>query len=89
MKAFVTVIGNDKVGIIADVATLMKNYSVNICDISQTLMQNYFTMIMSVDLSGATVDFVELKAALEKAAEKIGVQIKIQHQDLFDSMHKI
>lgn len=89
MKAFVTVIGADKVGIIADVASLMKKFSVNICDISQTLMQNFFTMIMLVDLSTANVDFSTLQAALAEAAKSIGVQIKIQHQDLFDSMHKI
>ncbi len=89
MKAIVTVLGKDKVGIIADVATIMKEYGVNICDISQTLMQEYFTMIMLVDLSAATVDFAALQKELAARGREIGVDIRIQHQDLFDSMHKI
>ena len=64
MKAIVTVLGKDKVGIIADVAIIMKEFGVNICDISQTLIQEYFTMIMLVDLSAATVDFATLQKEL-------------------------
>ncbi len=89
MKAIVTVLGKDKVGIIADIAILMKDYGINICDISQTLMQEYFTMIMLVDLSAAQVDFTALQKELKTRGEEIGVDIRIQHQDLFDSMHKI
>ena len=89
MKAIVTVLGEDKVGIIADVAIIMKEFGVNICDISQTLMQEYFTMIMLVDLSAATVDFATLQKELAARGMEIGVDIRIQHQDLFDSMHKI
>ncbi len=89
MKAIVTVLGKDKVGIIADIAILMKKYGVNICDISQTLMQDYFTMIMLVDLTLCKADFTVLQSELKKAGEEIGVDIRIQHQDLFDSMHKI
>lgn len=89
MKAIVTVLGKDKVGIIADIAILMKGYGINICDISQTLMQDYFTMIMLVDLSAAKIEFTALQTELKKQGEKIGVDIRIQHQDLFDSMHKI
>ena len=89
MKAIVTVLGKDKVGIIADVAIVMKKYGVNICDISQTLMQDYFTMIMLVDLATATVDFATLQRELKEEGEAIGVDIRIQHQELFDSMHKI
>ena len=89
MKAIVTVLGKDKVGIIADVAMIMKEFGVNICDISQTLMQEYFTMIMLVDLSAATVDFATLQKELATRGMEIGVDIRIQHQDLFDSMHKI
>ena len=89
MKAIVTVLGKEIVGLIADVANIMKDYGVNICDISQTLMQEYFTMIMLVDLSAATVDFSELQKNLAASGENIGVDIRIQHQDLFDSMHKI
>ncbi len=89
MKAIVTVLGKDKVGIIADVAIVMKKYGVNICDISQTLMQDYFTMIMLVDLATSTVDFATLQRELKEEGEAIGVDIRIQHQELFDSMHKI
>ena len=89
MKAIVTVLGKDKVGIIADVAIIMKEFGVNICDISQTLMQGYFTMIMLVDLETATVDFETLRKELAARGMEIGVDIRIQHQDLFDAMHKI
>ncbi len=89
MKAIVTVLGKDKVGIIADVAIIMKNHGINICDISQTLMQEYFTMIMLVDLSGSSIDYSEIKERLEQEGKKIGVEIRIQHQDLFDAMHRI
>ena len=89
MKAIVTVLGKDKVGIIADVAIVMEKYGVNICDISQTLMQDYFTMIMLVDLATSTVDFATLQRELKEEGEAIGVDIRIQHQELFDSMHKI
>ncbi len=89
MKAIVTVLGKDKVGIIADVAIIMKEFGVNICDISQTLMQGYFTMIMLVDLETATVDFETLRKELAARGMEIGVDIRIQHQDLFDSMNKI
>ena len=68
MKAIVTVLGKDKVGIIADVAIIMKDFGVNICDISQTLMQEYFTMIMLVDLTAATVDFATLQKELASPA---------------------
>ncbi len=89
MKAIVTVLGKDKVGIIADVAVIMKEYGVNICDISQTLMQEYFTMIMLVDLEKSTVDFSTLQKELAARGMDIGVDIRVQHQDLFDAMHKI
>ena len=89
MKAIVTVLGKDKVGIIADVAIVMKKYGVNICDISQTLMQDYFTMIMLVDLATSTVDVATLQRELKEEGEAIGVDIRMQHQELFDSMHKI
>ena len=89
MKAIVTVLGKDKVGIIADIATTMKKHSINICDISQTLMQDYFTMIMLVDLSACKLDFAKMQSELKTAGSKIGVDIRIQHQDIFDAMHKI
>ena len=89
MKAVITVIGKDKVGIIASVSTYLAENSVNILDISQTIMQDeYFTMVMMVELSeNQTVESVNQK--LSVVAEKLGVDIRIQHEDIFNSMHRI
>ncbi len=89
MKAFITVIGKDKVGIIYRVASVLEECQVNILDINQTLLQEYFTMIMLVDLSLMEIDFEELKRKLETTAKEVAVSIKIQHEDIFHSMHKI
>ncbi len=89
MKAFLTVIGTDKVGIIAAVSTLLADNGVNIEDISQTIMQGTFTMVMAVDLAGAKAEFGKLKAALEKCASDLGVEISLRHADIFNAMHKI
>ena len=89
MRAIVTVIGKDQVGIIASVCALLAEHNVNVLDISQTILQDYFTMIMLVDLATSTVDFATLQRELKEEGEAIGVDIRIQHQELFDSMHKI
>ncbi len=89
MKAIVTVIGKDKVGIIAQVSAVLAENSVNILDISQTILQDYFTMIMLVDLSGMTISFSELSRRLNEKGETIGLQIKIQREEVFNAMHKI
>lgn len=89
MKAVITVIGNDKIGIIAKVTSILAKHSVNILDISQTILHNYFTMIMIVDLSEMNVNFEELSTYLSKIGEEIQLSIKIQHQDIFNTMHKI
>jgi len=89
MKAIVTVIGKDKVGIIAQVSTVLAENRVNILDISQTILQDYFTMIMLVDLSGMTISFSELSRKLNEKGETIGLQIKIQREEVFNAMHKI
>lgn len=89
MKAFITVIGKDKVGIIHCVATVLKESNINILDINQTLMEDYFTMIMHVDLEKMNMEFNELKNKLENAGKKIDVFVKIQHEDIFRSMHTI
>ena len=87
MKAIITVLGGDRVGIIAAVSTLLAERNVNILDISQTIMQNTFTMFMMVDLQGAPFD--ELLTALREAGERLGVSIRIQHADMFEAMHRI
>ncbi len=89
MKAIVTVIGKDQVGIIAAVCALLSEKNVNVMDISQTIMQEYFTMIMLVDASGATVPFAQLKEELAAAGEARNLDIRIQREDIFNAMHRI
>ena len=89
MKAIVTVIGKDKPGIIAKVSTALADRNVNIEDISQTLMQGNFTMLMLCDLENATLSLKELKASLLELGESIGVSIHVQHEDIFNAIHKI
>ena len=89
MKAIVTVLGKDTVGIIAAVCALLSQYNVNVLDISQTVMQEYFTMIMMVDLTGCTASFADLACALEAAGAEKGLSIRIQREDIFNAMHKI
>ena len=89
MKAIVTVIGRDQVGIIAAVCTLLSEKNVNVMDISQTIMQEYFTMIMLVDASAANVPFAQLKEELAAAGEARNLDIRIQREDIFNAMHRI
>ena len=89
MRAIVTVIGKDRVGIIADVCTLLASYGVNILDISQTVLQEYFTMIMLVDTSGCTLSFDEMSKALKAKGEDSALSIRIQREDIFEAMHRI
>jgi ACT domain-containing protein len=89
VRAVLTVIGTDRVGIIAAVSRILADSNVNILDISQTTMQDIFTMIMLVDISKSTVKFVELTEKLEGMGSDIGLYIKLQHEDIFNSMHRI
>ena len=89
MKAIITVIGRDKPGIIAEVSGLLAEISVNIEDISQTIMSGNFTMIMSVDLGTSKVALAELSQLMRELSEKIVVAIRVQHEDIFNIMHKI
>ncbi len=89
MKGIITVVGKDKVGIIAKVCTFLSENQINILDISQTILGGYFNMMMIVDLVGNQLDFVATVDALEKLGKDIGVDIKLQHEDLFDNMHRI
>jgi len=88
-RAIVTVIGEDKVGIIAGVANTLADNKVNIVDINQTVMQGYFTMMMIVDLSLAEKTIADIQKELTALGEKIGIQIQIQHEDIFRFMHRI
>lgn len=89
MRAVVTVMGRDKTGIIAKTSTMLAEYNINILDITQTILQDIFTMIMMVDTKNCTIGFDELSGNLESLGNEIGVEIKIQHADIFNSMHRI
>ncbi len=89
MKAIVSVIGKDKKGIIAGVSGLLSDMDVNIEDISQTILQEYFTMIMAVELGQSKLSFTQISEQLTQLGAKIGVEIKMQTQQIFDAMHKI
>jgi len=89
MRAIITVMGNDRTGIIAKVSNALADIEVNILDISQTTMQGIFTMIMLVDISNCTVEFGEFASILEQAGREINVVISAWHEDIFNSMHKI
>ena len=89
MRAIVTVIGKDRVGIIANVCALLAKHGVNILDISQTVMQEYFTMIMLVDKPEDGVAFDELSRLLDEAGREQGLSIRIQCEDIFNAMHRI
>jgi ACT domain-containing protein len=89
MKAIVTVIGKDRVGIIAKVSGVLAENGVNIMDISQTILQDYFAMIMLVDLADMKPSFSDLSQKLVDQGKTIGVQIKIQREEVFKAMHQI
>lgn len=88
-KTIITVVGKDTVGIIAKVCTYLAENNVNILDISQTIVQDYFNMMMIVDMNNATKKFGTLSDELAKLGEQIGVIIKCQQEDIFNSMHRI
>lgn len=89
MRAVITVVGKDRTGIIAGVSGYLAEKEINILDISQTIMQELFTMIMLVNTDKSTVNAADLANDLNILAEKIGVQINVQHEGLFSSMHRI
>lgn len=89
MKAILTVIGKDNVGIIAGVSSKLAELDVNILDVSQTIMNGYFTMIMILDLSNVSENFGEIKKSLADKGTDLSVQIKIQREEIFTSMHSL
>lgn len=89
MKAIITVIGEDKVGIIAKVSSLLASTNVNILDISQTVLQDYFTMMMLVDISELNIPQDKLNEELDRVGKELDLSIKLQHEDIFRSMHRI
>ena len=89
MRAIVSVIGKDQVGIIANVCSLLSSHQVNVLDISQTVLQDYFTMIMVVDTSACSMDFAALVTELEQEGTMLGLTIHAQREDIFNAMHRI
>lgn len=89
MRAVVTVVGKDKTGIIAKISTFLAEKEINILDISQTILDKYFTMIMLVDLSSATVKLADLAEECRLLGENIGMSIHVQHEDIFNTMHSV
>lgn len=88
-RTIITVVGKDTVGIIAKVCTYLAENNINILDISQTIVQGFFNMMMVVDMTGANKDFDQISDELEQVGKEIGVIIKAQHEDIFDKMHRI
>jgi ACT domain-containing protein len=88
-KAIITVVGKDQVGIIAKVCNFLANQDINILDISQTILEGYFNMMMIVDVTNATDEFGDICDSLNDLGNEIGVNIKLQHVDIFNKMHRI
>ena len=88
-KSIITVVGKDQVGIIAKVCTYLAGNSINILDISQTILQGYFNMMMIVDVTNADKDFGATVTELEELGDEIGVRIRCQKEEIFTKMHRI
>ncbi|MCR5092464.1 MAG: ACT domain-containing protein [Lachnospiraceae bacterium] len=88
-KVIITVVGRDTVGIIAKICTYLADHGLNILDISQTIVQGYFNMMMIVDMSGTDAVFSEIADELEALGTSIGVAVKCQREEIFESMHRL
>ncbi len=88
-KSIITVVGQDRVGIIGRVCTYLAEGNVNILDISQTIVDGYFNMMMVVDITNLSISFESLAEGLDTLGKEIGLTIRIQHTEIFDSMHRI
>ena len=89
MNAIVTVVGRDRVGIIAAICNKLASFNVNILDISQTILHGSFTMVMAVDITEATAPFGDLSTALSDLGGEMGLSIRIQREEIFNAMHTI
>ena len=88
-RTIITVIGKDRVGIIARICTYLAENDINVLDINQSIVQGFFNMIMIVDAQNAKKDFAVLNGEIEKISEELGVKIKMQHEDIFNLIHRI
>jgi ACT domain-containing protein len=89
MKIVVTIIGQDRVGIVAKVSTAMADVNVNVLDINQNIMHGFFNMVMIADMGTATISLKDLQQKLNEVGKTIGVEIKVQSEEIFNVMHKI
>ena len=89
MKAIVTVVGKDRVGIIAEVCVQLASFNINVLDISQTVMQGYFTMMMAVDVSGSSIPLAELAQKMDEKGKEMNLSIRLQREDIFEAMHRV
>ena len=89
MRAVITVTGKDTVGILAKMATACADANVNIMDVSQTIMQELFVMTMLTDISKCNVEFTVLSDKLRESGKKMGMEVHVMHEDIFNSMHRI
>ncbi len=89
MKAVITVLGKDTVGILAKVSSACANEGVNIIEVTQSVMQDLFAMIMLADIKDCKVSFEELTKKLDKVGDEMGMKVHVMHEDIFNSMHKI
>ena len=89
MKAIVTVVGKDRVGIIANVCTALADFNVNVLDINQTVMQGFFTMMMATDVTNCNVPLAELVTRMDEIGKNMGLNIRVQREDIFHAMHRI
>jgi ACT domain-containing protein len=89
MSAIITVVGTDQVGIIAKVSVKLAEFSINIADISQTILSGNFVMMMMVDLTTATISMDDLRTTMGKLGDELGVNISIMHEKVFTAMHRI
>lgn len=88
-KIIITIVGKDRVGIVARTCNYLAENGMNILDITQTILQEYFNMMMIVDISGSPKSFDDMAKELEKVGEEIGVTIRCQREEIFTSMHRI
>ncbi len=89
MKAVITVLGKDSVGILAKVSSACAEEGVNIIEVTQSVMQDLFAMIMLADIKDSKMPLDELKRKLDKVGEEMGMKVHVMHEDIFNSMHKI
>ena len=88
-RIIITVLGHDRVGIIAGISSILAEANINILDINQTIVQGFFTMVMVADISKSTVDISQLREILTQTGQELELQIRVQHEDIFKYMHRI